>query len=162
IRPANIMAVGALFYPDAFFLGGYWRFSIDKARGGGAPSGHTMIGPGVGGARERPFFSGEGRAGGERGNAAKAICLDDPGSGTDEYVIRLGWSSELFLQEDGSVDRDKVVTDKLRNEIIDSASKSADARAVTDDTLQAGDRIRLRDYVFEIKRARSLGSRGAV
>lgn len=165
LRPANIMGIGTLTKPDSFYVGDYGSFSIDKARVAGGPSGHTMIGPGIGGTRATPFYSEERRSGVERETADTAVILRDEKSGTlTEYIVRLGWSAEIFVGPDGEIDQDKAVTDEVRRKIIEE-SEGIDqdgSSEMSDDALMPGDRLRLRDYIFEIIGGRSLGSRGLV
>lgn len=154
IRPANVMSVGALEDPALYRLADYGSFGKDTARiGGEEQSGNSMIGPGLSAQRATPFYAPERRAGIERESADTALILtiDSRGSENDqtgEYFVRLGWRSEL-LEPDSNVIRAGVLeeTHSLRKRLID---KDKELLISSPEALRGGDRLRIRDYVFEI------------
>ena len=160
IRPANIMSEGAPERAESYRVGDYGSFSIGKARLGAAPSGQTMIGPGVGANRACPFYASERRAGTEREIADTAIILSrkvDPKVDVTgfEFVVRLGWASSLF--DNG----DKNVSQELRQDILNHAdSLQRQEKPLSAGDLVPNDRLRLRDYIMEVKAASSLGQDG--
>jgi serine/threonine protein kinase len=154
IRPANIMSVGALDDPLLYALADYGSFGKDSARiGGEGPTGNSMTGPGVGAQRVTPFYSPERRSGIERESADTAIVIainptpsgkDEPG----EYFIRLGWRTDL-LKPNKSEIQDGVVDAMVKDHqlLMDRTSK---VQFSSPEALRSGDRLRLRDYIFEI------------
>lgn len=175
LRPANIMGVGKDWTPEEFFVGDYGSFSLDRARFNGAPSGNTMMGPGVGNTRATPFYSLERRAGVERENVDTAIIIrdtEDPEAKKfKEYIVRLAWSRSFFLRDNGNgklvYDETASVTPEIRTRIRQEAKELATGETEQTSSgdmafLQNGDRLRVRDYVFEIVHAATTKEGGLV
>jgi serine/threonine protein kinase len=152
IRPANIMCVGPADSPLSYKLGDYGGFAADGGHGEapGSEGGNTMVGAGVGRSRVSPFYSPERRTGVERESADVAIVLNIPES--KDYFIRLGWRTQLIDRE----------TDKPKPEIIAQmrkdrerllSPKPSEGTPAKRDLLRGGDRLRTRDYLFQIIRA---------
>jgi serine/threonine protein kinase len=168
IRPANVMcteraqtAVASstpeLGDPRQYRLGDYGSFGDpDNIAVGAGDTGNTMMGPGVGSQRVTPFYSRERRAGVERESADTAIIqqLSPPESNEDdagEFLIRLGWRTELLVPNTNEI-RPEVLR-KLREDRKRLIENEQTLRISSSDGLQKGDRLRLREYVFEVIQA---------
>lgn len=160
-RPANIMmmggsgASGALERPEEYAVGDYGAFSVDRSRTGPNPalSGHTMTGAGVSRQRTSMFYAPERRYGYERENADVAI-VKNFGRDTKYYMLCLGWGSALFSP--GSTELRPELLADLKNHWNELLTRTG----VTPDTglhelPRDGDRLRLRDYVFEVRASKT-------
>lgn len=155
IRPANVMRINSQ-EPQNYRLGDYgsygkeWQAIAEQ----GQPGGLTQVGPAIGRLRETPFYAPERRAGIEFESANIAIIdkigLREP-TGGHNYLLLLGWRSDL-LAEDGSVKQEvKKSIQEVKNTIQKQPgnTKGVTQNIVTDQ-LEKGDRLRLRNYLFEI------------
>lgn len=150
IRPANVMGIGGIDRPDCFLLGDYGSFSIGKARvGESETTGHTLVGAGVGNQRVSPFYAPERKTAIQRESVDTAIVLHAPKESTadeDTYLVYLCWSEPLF-----GPGRNHVVTDEIQKRILDFFNTHRHLqRRPPPESLQEGDRLRIRDYVFEV------------
>lgn len=169
IRPANVMSTERqrndvanvaddLSDPEHYRLADYGSFGNPETLGVGsaAGTGNTMIGPGVGAQRVTPFYSRERRAGVERESADTAIImqLDPPLSdedGAGEFFIRLGWRTQLLEANSNQV-RPKI-WESMQKDRDRLMKGDKDVQFNSSDALQKGDRLRLREYVFEVIQA---------
>lgn len=139
LRPANIMCRERPEEPEQYVLGDYGSLSFTRPAGAG-PSGGTLLGPRVGTERSSPFYSPERRAAQERETSDTAIVLRRG----DQILIMLGWNKSLIL------DRNVASTEKVL------AMRDAKLEQIeplgTFESLQDGDRVRLRDLVFTVER----------
>lgn len=157
LRPANIMMLGkrgSACRAADYAVGDYGSFSSDRSRNGPPnPNGHTMTGAGVSRHRTSMFYAPERRHGYERENADVAVVINR--GGTEEYLmICLGWGSVLF---DGGTTR---LRDDLRGFLEDSwkdlhARVNDPGSAGMHELPRDGDRLRLRDYVFEVSASKT-------
>jgi hypothetical protein len=146
IRPANIACQRDPGDPKNYSLADYGSFheagvhAVEKH-----PEGGAVLGPVIGTERSSAFYSPERRAGLERESADTAAVISPPNSTT--LLLVLGWRSNLIDPN----------TSKIRKRIIEEAEvelkKSEDQ---TTDSLVEGDRIQIRDYIFEVIRSREL------
>jgi serine/threonine protein kinase len=156
IRPANVMWMGEAL-ASKYRLGDYgsygreWQVVSRQEPAGG----FTMVGPAIGQRRHTVFYSPERRAGNEFESADTAVITRAPedGSGITSYVILLGWRSGLLM--DGKV---TDLTRKLMSEWASSDTPSEQDNQPNLDELQKGDRLRLRNYLFEVKRSQQIGN----
>ncbi len=156
IRPANIMAIGDKSLAKNYALGDYGSFSNgqtpmhsdDRAR-----SGQTTMGPGINKLRTSIFYAPERRGSQELESGNVAIILSTFSSSTEvqpkisEFCIYLTWRSELF-DEAGIIKA--PVLDRVKG-LWKSRHKDGQSQLNTRARLQSGDRIRLRDYIFNVK-----------
>jgi serine/threonine protein kinase len=144
LRPANIAYLDDPTDPGNYVLADYGSFAETGARPSGRnPAGGTVLGPVVGTERVSPFYAPERRAGREREAADMAIVLN-PGDG-DTLDIVLGWRSNLLDQETSTI---PVPLD----DIIRRFDETGDDPQ-SDSLLKQGDRIQIRDYIFDVIKA---------
>ena len=157
LRPANIMMLGrrgTACRAAEYAVGDYGSFSSDRGRNGPPnPNGHTMTGAGVSRHRTSMFYAPERRHGYERENADVAVVINR-GVAERYYMICLGWGSALF----------ETGTTRLRDDLrasLEDGWRDLQAR-VTDpgsagmhELPRDGDRLRLRDYVFEVRASKT-------
>lgn len=156
IRPANIMAMGDPSDPSRFAVGDYGSFSVDPSRSGDAPviSGNTMAGASVSRQRTSLFYAPERRHGIERELADVAVVLSDPVESAKPYLICLGWREKLMRSPGGPGLRDGL-REELHaawDELIERARPAQDHPFDALDLPRPKDRLRLRDFVFEVIR----------
>lgn len=151
LRPANLVYTGEPTTPDSYYLCDYGSFAKMGARDPNHdPLGNTVLGPVAGTERTSPFYAPERRAGLEREAADTAVIHHSGGSPTLE--ILLGWRSEL----------ERRPPDKLFGKRDNEKKKSDSPLGQSDksdsvNTLTRGDRIQIRDYIFDIISANEEG-----
>lgn len=148
LRPANILHLGSPGNPDDYFIADYGSFS---ETGGGPPQHDTSIegttGPTIVGERSSAFYAPERRQGNERESADTVVMINSAGSGasTDIFLI-LGWKSRL-------IDPDtKRPIKSLDGWFKSGELVSSEVATIEESTLVEGDRVQIRDYIFEIKK----------
>jgi serine/threonine protein kinase len=174
IRPANVMCVGKEDDPSAYVVIDYSSFGgngLMFGSPGAADDDQKTLGPAAMPQRASPFYAPERRSGAEneaadtaivtrftandapaaKGDvpAAKAKNSKDLGSqpqaaehARSGFVIRLGWSKDLL--DDEHTPRPEVVQRLRQAHSLPTFGSSDPER------LQRGDRLRLRDFVFEV------------
>lgn len=149
VRPANVVYEGDAQDPLAYVLSDYGSLAkagVVSAQRSPMLTGTTVIGPVVQGERASFFYAPERSVGRERENADTAIIID-PGGGASLYVI-LGWKTDLIklelLDSNGKPNADPKHYVKFINLLADSEQDSTNMR------LQGGDRLQIRDYIFEL------------
>lgn len=157
LRPANIMTMGNASAPDEYAVGDYGSFSVERARNGpaqAAASGHTMTGAGVSRHRTSMFYAPERRIGRECETGDVAVVLDHDRS-SQYYLVALGWKSRI-LREDGSGLRPELRLNLALDweELFNSVEEPTRA-GHEPELLRNGDRLRLREYVFEVRASKS-------
>jgi hypothetical protein len=152
IRPANVVHLAGPENPESYFLSDYGSFATSHifpiSRSDAEPRGNTIIGPVVEGERTSAFYAPERQSGRERETADTAIVVPQQNVGTD-YVL-VGWKSEF--QRFGLLDnraRPKRNADGFMKFIAQERERFKDQQA-PDSALHKGDRIQLRDYIFEL------------
>ncbi len=159
LRPANIMLMGvhgSAERPEEYAVGDYGSFSTDRSRNGPTPaaSGHTMTGAGISRQRTSMFYAPERRHGYERENADVAIVINY-GSNTPYYLICLGWGASLFAP--GTTMMREDLQTRLEGEWKELlARQMATEDAGKHERTRDGDRLRLRDYVFEVRASKAI------
>ncbi len=156
LRPANIMTMGDPSTPEDYAVGDYGSFSVERARNGPAPvaCGHTMTGAGVSRHRTSMFYAPERRIGRECETGDVAVVVDhDPGS--PYYLIALGWKSQILKPDGGSLDQGLHANlgpdwEELVHSVEDPTHAGHEP-----ELLRSGDRLRLREYVFEVRASKS-------
>lgn len=156
LRPANIMTMGDREAPEEYAVGDYGSFSVERARSGPAPAatGHTMTGAGVSRHRTSMFYAPERRIGRECETGDVAVVLDyDPDSAY--YLIALGWKSQI-MREDGGGLRPELHANLAPDweELLHSVEEPTRVGREPEQ-LRDGDRLRLREYVFEVRGSKS-------
>jgi serine/threonine protein kinase len=143
LRPANILIQGDPADPDDYKLTDYGSFAYNEITGaqptGTDPSGATKL-PVLVGERASAFYAPERRLGREREAADTAVIKLNS---DDRYVLILGWKSDLC--RDGKVDEAKI------NEYLNRAETAADDGEYPEAVLLPGDRIQIRDFIFELE-----------
>jgi len=152
IRPANIVYLGDAKNPTNYYLSDYGSFAHSNERPLHAetsdPEGGTIAGPVVEGERVSPFYAPERGSGRERETADTAIIVLKDTS-TVCYAIA-GWKSELM--ELGLLDevaKPTLDADGYSRFVNDRRSMFSKEGAV-ESALDNGDRVQLRDYIFEL------------
>lgn len=166
LRPANIAYKDDSTKPDKYVLSDYGSFAETGARSQDKhPTGETVLGPVVGTERVSPFYAPERRAGRER-EAADIAVLPDSGEGAT-FDIVLGWRSKLLDQETSTVPIElKSVMEEFEkisanhstaNGSIENGRAPAQEETAnghsTANLLTEGDRIQIRDYIFDVVKA---------
>lgn len=172
VRPANIMALGALDEAERYALADYGSFSSDQAASSGGPQQATGMStaPGIARHRASTFYARERRAGIEREDADVAVIISQKSLKSDskstlisqfskeaqnaveslpanEYFILLGWKKYLTKLE--SNDIEPQVVEKM---IVKWIELIKNQPSITSQWgLSEGDQIRLRDYVFKVR-----------
>lgn len=144
LRPANIMHGERHAKPDDYALIDYASYGLADVLGNPAtPSkaGNTLVGVAVAEARQSPFYPVERRVGRERENCDTVVIRR-----TGEYwVAHVGYRDDMYT---GSTEELSDATKQQMASVLDS-----NLRTVTpDDTKdwKRRDKIRIRDFVFEI------------
>ncbi len=149
IRPANVACQRDPGDPKNYSLADYGSFHESGPQAAEKhPQGGTVLGPVIGTERSSAFYSPERRMGLERESADTAAIISPPGSTT--LLLVLGWRSTLI----------DPATSKVRDGIIEEAKaelKKTDEQIT--DSLTEGDRIQIRDYIFEVIRSRELADK---
>lgn len=169
VRPANIVYHGndenaiigthgenqdakAAKYIESYRLSDYGSFAqsieplwVSEQRN---QTDQTVLGPVVGGERMSPFYSSERREGIEREDADTALIYS-PGNGNNDFrFVVIGWRSDL-IDEAGNP-KDEVINDVKGNSFDKLGGQI---------TLAKGDRIQLREYIFDVVEERRLDKR---
>lgn len=156
LRPANIMTMGDPSAPEEYAVGDYGSFSVERARNGPAPaaSGHTMTGAGVSRHRTSMFYAPERRIGRECETGDVAVVLDqDPDS--PFYLIALGWKSQILKEDGGGLRPELLASLGLDWEELWHSVDEPTRAGHEPELLRNGDRLRLREYVFEVRASKS-------
>jgi serine/threonine protein kinase len=164
VRPANIVVQGPITEPASYKLADYGSFahqerspSRNVARSTNrtaqsspvvvphgqqlASIGGTQIGPVVVGERASAFYAPERRIGREREASDIAVIMDETPT---QRTIVLGWKSDLLDKKTKLPNEEK-----LKGYIAEAREVPAlDESKGT--VLEAGDRIQIRDYIFEL------------
>jgi hypothetical protein len=162
LRPANIAYTGDPEKPNNYVLSDYGSFAETGARASdGRPTGGTVLGPVVGTERVSPFYAPERRAGRER-EAADVAVIWDSGGGENLDIV-LGWRSKLLDPETSTVPIDpradlekfddtspEYPADGAQSVRRAQAQKEAERVHSTANLLTEGDRIQIRDYIFDV------------
>lgn len=152
IRPANIMRIGSQ-EANTYRVGDYGSYGREwQAIAGNEPGGLTQIGPAIGRLRSTPFYAPERRAGIELESANVAIITRIRQRETSPYgyLLVLGWRANL-VSDDGTVtDEIKREVEEIKATLGKKPLSTKDAKQVfATDQLQRGDRLRVRNYLFE-------------
>lgn len=147
LRPANIAYRGDPTRPGNYDLSDYGSFSEIGARAAErAPTGGTVLGPVAGTERVSAFYAPERRSGREQEAADLAIISKTSGASLD---IVLGWRSNLF--DTNTSTASKVIQNAIKK------FESLPANELAKSSLQEGDRIQIRDYIFDVIKAAEIG-----
>jgi serine/threonine protein kinase len=142
LRPANILVQGDAADPNDYKLTDYGSFAYNEVTGA-QPSGLDSSGatklPVLVGERASAFYAPERRLGREREAADTAVIKLNS---DDRYTLILGWKSDLCPE--GIVDESKI------DRYLDQAVPAADGDEYPDAVLLPGDRIQIRDFIFEL------------
>ena len=167
LRPANIM-----FHSQPKIVGNYRL--IDYATFGEAPAidsgvaaegkedqrDRTVLGGGVAEARQSPFYAPERRVGREsedcdtvltltRQDVAKLLTKERMGKRAYKWLVHAGFRAKMFTDIAGAEPGEEW-TGELRDQI--DAALNGEQRPMTSSLgWRAGDRVRVRDFVFEIE-----------
>jgi hypothetical protein len=146
LRPANIVYRGEPSRPDNYYVSDYGSFAeMGRVRDPGhSPTGDTVLGPVAGTERASPFYAPERRAGLEREAADTAIIRGNPGGATLDIV--LGWRSDLGEDIRSTVQRAK----RPKNSALTGEGAGLKSGSLSGSSLLKGDRIQIRDYIFDI------------
>jgi len=149
LRPANVCYRGSPTTPDSYYVSDYGSFAEMGVRNTEhSPTGETVLGPVAGTERVSPFYAPERRGGLEREAADTAIIRQ---RGATLQVI-LGWQSNLQDKNEN----DPVITDPKKSD----AGPESDLKqlsSVSSNSLLKGDRIQIRDYIFDVISASERG-----
>ncbi|MBU3915695.1 hypothetical protein KKA14_09195, partial [bacterium] len=157
IRPANIMSRGDCRISNNYFLIDYAGYNVglsstkEKRDLQGKTSEPVFLGPSIGGERNSPFYAPERKKGIEKEGADTAIVLDRK----DHYLVLFGWRS-ILLKDEVPVIKDEIL-DQLNqfefNEKTSNTHKTGgdNQQIKEDDLLLPGDRLQIRDYIFDIE-----------
>ena len=152
IRPANIVHLQDPKNPERYYLSDYGSFATTNVfpvgRYDAEPAGTTIIGPVVEGERTSAFYAPERQSGRERETADMAIVVPLPAG--DRYYLLVGWKSD-FHQEN-LIDRRSQPL-RTADEFVDYIEEKREehkSKRSPRTSLHMGDRIQLRDYVFEL------------
>lgn len=154
IRPANIVYTNNKpTDPNYYFLADYGSFAETVARPAGRPNSPVgSLGPTVAGERVSEFYAPERRLGREREAADTAVVIN-PGGGT-VYLV-LGWKNDLLDAATGNPKKDLL--DSLRKDIGEADEKWKGPKSAG--PLSTGDRIQLRDYIFDVDKEWNVDNR---
>jgi serine/threonine protein kinase len=143
LRPANVMYVSQPDQPNDYSLIDYASFSmLTGAMRNPSPStdgsNKTLLGADINEARQSPFYPVERRVGRERENCDTVVIrrLDD------KWNVHVGYRLDMFESETDQLTED---TQKQMKEAMTSSQLSSSAE------WKRGDRIRIRDFVFQLE-----------
>lgn len=150
LRPANIIYRGNPKKIRSYAIADYGSLAQSNPHASPTtePTGGTILGPILAGERVSVFYSPERQSGQEREAADTAIIYrTDLAAGTAEslFYVVLGWRSELL--------NDEKVNSELIEKLIkkdSSSSKEQSSNSDNSSILCKGDRIQVRDYIFEL------------
>ena len=144
LRPANLVYTGKPSSPDSYYVCDYGSFAKMGARDPDYdPTGNTVLGPVAGTERASVFYAPERRAGLEREAADTAIIRSNPGGATLD--IELSWRSKLDEQAKNNFELNETPRRPGKGQNISARNNSTSGSS-----LQKGDRIQIRDYIFDI------------
>ena len=147
VRPANIMVRGNAANPKNYLVGDYGSFTGEiqyLATRDPAEVGSTRVGQSLSAHRDTPFYAPERRAAEESEIATHAIVYcDDPMEG---YLVRLTSAEEQFDNEE--------FHEQVRQVFTGSDADSAPRGKLR---LREGDRLHLREYVFQVQEVGEIG-----
>jgi hypothetical protein len=153
LRPANIMYIGRADVPEHYAVSDYASLaerSIMRTAADNGNTGQTVVGQLISAARVTAFYAPERVAGLELETADMAIVKklsnNKNGSKQIEYVIQLGWRKDLLEKSNKEVKKNVLAG-------IDSWYKNASSGpplSEHEDHLIKGDRLWVRDYIFDI------------
>ncbi len=145
LRPANLVYTGKPSSPDSYYVCDYGSFAKMGARDPDYdPTGNTVLGPVAGTERASVFYAPERRAGLEREAADTAIIRSNQTGVTLD--IELNWRSKLDEQARDNSEGSNETTRRPGNRQNNSARNNSTSGS----SLQKGDRIQIRDYIFDI------------
>lgn len=152
LRPANIIYRGSPKKITSYAIADYGSLAKSHPDPSQAaePSGGTILGPILAGERVSVFYSPERQSGQEREAADTAIIYRTnlaAGAAESDFYVVLGWRSELLNDE-------KVNSELIERLIGEDSSISKEPISNLDNSylLCKGDRIQVRDYIFELER----------
>lgn len=162
IRPANVMcylSANTTIDPKSFRVADYGSFRKARPRGqlqGAEQLGHTLTGHAGGNQRSSVFYAPERRSGIERETADAALIIPVAGA----YYVKLGWFQDLLPttnKQQGAQVSEKIVEtcEKEARELRARLPESRPLRRAADKLLVAGDRVRVREFIFEVEAADS-------
>lgn len=145
IRPANVMYEARPELPDDYVVSDYGSFSREftAIARGNTPNGNTQVGPSIGGLRVSPFYAPERRSGQELESANVAVITQQKSDRRLNYVVIMGWRSDLLDERGG-----------FRTEIANGGGKLT---WIPEDGMSSGDRLRLRNFIFKVERVERNG-----
>lgn len=145
VRPANIVIQGPESDPRSYYLADYGSFAQNTPVSTGTMSIRPLpsLGPVLAGERTSAFYALERRLGREREAADVAVILKD-GTEDDTIVLLLGWRGDLI--DDKGQPRMATIEESLSKRV---SPVTADEYA--DTILRAGDRVQVRDFIFQLK-----------
>ena len=153
IRPANVVFQGDPRIPENYFLSDYGSLAetgVGAATRNINTTGLTTLGPVIGGERTSAFYAPERRNSQERETADTAV-IHNPGDGTSLYLI-LGWRSDL-VDHKNDQPREDIVKEVIGGILDKKNMEPQEKREAFDESsgdLQQGDRIQVRDLIFEL------------
>ncbi|MFN7979223.1 MAG: hypothetical protein U0P30_13895 [Vicinamibacterales bacterium] len=140
LRPANVMYAGDPTVSGDYALIDYASYSgLAGAIGNPVPTddpGQTLIGVAVAEARQSPFYPVERRVGRERENCDTVVIRRADG----HWILHVGYRSDLF---DRGGDLVAAVQEQMKD-VLKGGSRGSVSE------WKAGDRIRVRDFVFQV------------
>ncbi len=157
IRPANLMAKGDCKDPENYFLIDYAGYNIGLLNDNRPIEAHAesnnpiFLGPAIGGERNSPFYAPERKKGIEKEGADIVVILDRK----DHYLILFGWRSYLLNNSACKID-EEILAELKMFQFEDNLSQldiygNTETKLKEDDLLLPGDRLQIREYVFNIE-----------
>jgi len=142
LRPANIVYAGAPEDPNRYYIADYGGYADTKPPEPESDSiGDISRGPAVIGERTSPFYAPERRIGIERETADTVFFIREPDSKESVVYVILAWRDDFRKNDDSG----EVDIAKIRKLITQKGNVTSE-----DSGLLKGDRIQIRDYIFEL------------
>lgn len=149
LRPANIVYLGEQpWKPGSYVVADYGSLANPNAPITGVPEGVDgftfTLGPIATPERTSVFYSPERGVGREREAADTLVVLDDD----NFYTLIFGYREDLLKKE---TTNERLVIDEQKVRAIKGSAKPIPTEERTFYTLEAGDRVRCRDFIFELR-----------
>jgi serine/threonine protein kinase len=151
LRPANVMHTGPGTDPTTFRLIDYGSFGrgVHAQASDSGGSGATVLGPSTMPQRYSPFYAPEKRHAREF-ESVDAVVVSRPPDNPSEYKVWLGWRDDWKGSGDMAESVADTPTDKQRKRHGNGGTTDND---LAGSGLLPGDRVRIREYVFEVLRS---------
>lgn len=146
LRPANVVFQGNAQDPNNYALSDYGSYAQtgNQEIEGQTTSNQNQGGPIFSGERKSAFYAPERLAGTEREAADTAVIIKENNK-ADFFTVILGWRSQFVVNNTIDINQ---INQYINYSLTANSNKEQKSLQLG---LRSGDRIKIRDYIFELK-----------